>query len=172
MLEIAGDNKFDWFDTWKSSQEALDVRSEIERIHQERWSVEDTEEDSSANNEFAMPFSKQLWEVTVRVFQQYWRMPSYILAKFGLGIASGLFIGFSFYQADNTSQGLQNVIFSIFMVSTIFSTLVQQTMPTFVTQRSLYEVRERPSKAYGWEVFLIANIVVEIPFQCKSTVSS
>lgn len=30
------------------------------------------------------------------------------------------------YKADTTTQGLQNVIFSVFMVSTIFSTLVQQ----------------------------------------------
>lgn len=29
----------------------------------------------------------------------------------------------------------------------------------------MYEVRERPSKAYSWKAFLIANIVVEIPFQ-------
>jgi ATP-binding cassette subfamily G (WHITE) protein 2 (PDR) len=38
-------------------------------------------------------------------------------------------------------------------------------MPLFVTQRSLYEVRERPSKAYSWKAFLIANIIVEIPYQ-------
>jgi ATP-binding cassette, subfamily G (WHITE), member 2, PDR len=38
-------------------------------------------------------------------------------------------------------------------------------MPLFVTQRSLYEVRERPSKAYSWKAFLIANIFVEIPYQ-------
>lgn len=38
-------------------------------------------------------------------------------------------------------------------------------MPRFVDQRSLYEVRERPSKAYSWAAFLIANIVVEIPYQ-------
>ncbi len=37
-------------------------------------------------------------------------------------------------------------------------------MPRFVTQRSLYEVRERPSKAYSWKAFLIANIFVEIPY--------
>ena len=65
--------------------------------------------------------------------EQYWRIPSYILAKFGLGISSGLFIGFSFFQADNSLQGLQDVIFAIFMVSTIFSTLIQQIMPLFVT---------------------------------------
>src|SRR2546423_637082 len=38
-------------------------------------------------------------------------------------------------------------------------------MPRFVTQRSLYEVRERPSKAYSWIAFLFANIIVEIPYQ-------
>jgi ABC-type multidrug transport system permease subunit len=29
----------------------------------------------------------------------------------------------------------------------------------------LYEVREKPSKAYSWKAFLIANIIVEIPYQ-------
>lgn len=32
-------------------------------------------------------------------------------------------------------------------------------------QRSLFEVRERPSRAYDWKAFLLANIVVEIPYQ-------
>lgn len=38
-------------------------------------------------------------------------------------------------------------------------------MPLFVTQRALYEVRERPSKSYSWKAFLIANMVVEVPYQ-------
>ena len=38
-------------------------------------------------------------------------------------------------------------------------------MPKFVTQRSLYEVRERPSKVYSWAAFVVSNIVVEIPYQ-------
>jgi ATP-binding cassette subfamily G (WHITE) protein 2 (PDR) len=37
-------------------------------------------------------------------------------------------------------------------------------MPLFVTQRDLYEVRERPSKAYSWLAFMIAQIIVEIPY--------
>jgi len=43
--------------------------------------------------------------------------------------------------------------------------LCSQVMPLFVTQRALYEVRERPSKAYSWKAFIIANIIVEIPYQ-------
>ena len=37
--------------------------------------------------------------------------------------------------------------------------------PQFVAQRSLYEAREKPSKAYSWKAFLIANIAGEIPWQ-------
>jgi len=35
---------------------------------------------------------------------------------------------------------------------TVFGQLCQQIMPHFVTQRSLYEIRERPSKTYSWKV--------------------
>lgn len=45
-------------------------------------------------------------------------------------------------------------------------------MPKFVVQRSLYEVRERPSKAYSWVAFLIANVIVEIPYQILAGVIS
>ena len=45
-------------------------------------------------------------------------------------------------------------------------------MPKFVVQRSLYEVRERPSKAYSWAAFLIANVIVEIPYQIFAGVIS
>jgi ABC-type multidrug transport system permease subunit len=37
-------------------------------------------------------------------------------------------------------------------------------MPHFVTQRALYEVRERPSKTYSWKVFILSNIIVELPW--------
>lgn len=75
------------------------------------------------------------------------------------------FIGFSFWQSNSSQQGLQNVLFSVFMMTAIFTALIQQIIPRFVIQRSLYEVRERPSKAYSFLAFLLANILVEIPYQ-------
>ena len=36
------------------------------------------------------------------------------------------FIGFSFFDVDNSLQGMQNVLFSIFMLTSILSSLVQQ----------------------------------------------
>ncbi|KGO61449.1 CDR ABC transporter [Penicillium expansum] len=155
----------DWFDVWKQSNESTQVQTELERIHHEKSNESSAVDDASqGHSEFAMPFWFQLTQVTYRVFQQYWRMPAYILAKWGLGIVSGLFIGFSFYGAKTSLQGMQTVIYSLFMICTIFSSLAQQIMPVFVSQRSLYEGRERPSKSYSWKAFLIANVIVEIPF--------
>ena len=44
------------------------------------------------------------------------------------------------------------------------SNLVPQILPNFVTQRALYEARERPSKTYSWQVFILSNILVELPW--------
>ena len=57
------------------------------------------------------------------------------------------------------------------MLMTIFGQLTQQIMPHFVTQRSLYEVRERPSKAYSWRAFMLSNIIVELPWNSLAAVS-
>lgn len=43
-------------------------------------------------------------------------------------------------------------------------------MPTFVTQRALYEVRERPSKAYSWKAFMMASILVELTWNTLMSV--
>lgn len=56
-------------------------------------------------------------------------------------------------------------MFSVFMLLTMFGNITQQIMPLFVEQRSLYEARERPSKAYSWQAFLGAQILVEMPWQ-------
>ena len=113
MLEVVGDPNKDWSDAWKGSPEAKNIYTELDKIHRERAEIPESDDDPDAHKEFAMPFMAQLREVAIRVLQQYWRMPSYIMAKFGLGIAAGLFIGFSFFNADNSQQGMQNVLYSL-----------------------------------------------------------
>lgn len=177
MLEVIGaapgsHTDIDWFQTWRDSPEYAAVQDHLAELKYERSQQVNLRrtvsaqkrEDKAAYREFAAPFWEQLREVTIRVYQQYWRTPSYIYSKSALCILSGLFIGFSLYNTPNTMQGLQNQMFGIFMLMTIFGQLVQQIMPHFVTQRALYEVRERPSKAYSWKAFMMANIVVELPW--------
>ncbi|KKZ61668.1 hypothetical protein EMCG_03777 [[Emmonsia] crescens] len=162
----SGKSTQDWPAVWNASREAREVQEELDRIHAERTKETTSESEQQPSvTEFAMPMSSQIYHVTLRVFQQYWRTPTYVWGKFLLGFMSAVFIGFSFYKQNSSSAGLQNTIFSIFMLTTIFTSLVQQIMPRFVTQRSLFEVRERPSRAYSWKAFLLANIIVEIPYQ-------
>jgi len=168
MLEIvnAGKNSDGraWNEVWADSESAKEVQQQIDQLHAEKQNETLDIAKETGGGAYAMPLTTQIIQVTIRVFQQYWRMPSYVLAKFGLCTIASLFIGFSFFQADSTQAGMQTIIFSAFMMTTIFSSLVQQIQPLFITQRSLYESRERPSKAYSWVAFMVANIVVEIPY--------
>ena len=43
-------------------------------------------------------------------------------------------------------------------------------LPNFVTQRSIYEARERPAKTYSWPVFILSNILVELPWNALMAV--
>lgn len=38
-------------------------------------------------------------------------------------------------------------------------------MPQFVLNRTLYEARERPSRTYSWQVFMLSNMISELPTQ-------
>lgn len=172
MLEVIGaapgcHSDVDWFQTWRNSAEYAAVQTELEHIKSERSdsiAAPDGEDSANAYREFAAPYSVQLRENLFRVFQQYWRTPVYIYSKTSLCVLVALFIGFIFFDAPNSIQGLQNQMFAIFNILTIFGQIVQQSMPMFVIQRDLYEARERPSKVYSWKVFMLSQILVEIPW--------
>lgn len=143
MLEIVNkgqnDKNEDWHQVWQGSPERAAVMEEMEAIHREKQQEAPSEDDSpQSHTTYAMPFATQLQVVTHRVFQQYWRMPSYILAKFALGIFAGLFIGFTFFNAQPTMAGTQTVIFNTFMLTTIFSSIVQQVRLTWQTKSPVY----------------------------------
>ncbi|RAQ80304.1 multidrug resistance protein CDR1 [Aspergillus flavus] len=169
MLDVIGaapgsHSDIDWPKVWRESPEHAKVKEHLDEL-KSTLSVKPAENsDPEAFKEYAAPFYIQLWECLIRVFAQYYRTPSYIWSKTALSILTSIYIGFSFFHAKNSIQGMQNQMFSVFMLMTIFGNLVQQIMPHFVTQRSLYEVRERPSKTYSWQAFMTANILVELPW--------
>lgn len=153
----------DYYQVWINSSEYADVHKELDTMEIELLKLpnEKTPDDMKT---FAAPIWKQYLFVTERVFQQYWRSPSYTYSKVLLTIISTIFNGFSFFKADRSLQGLQNQMFSVFMFMVIFLTLIQQYLPYFVSQRDLYEVRERPSKTFSWIAFILAQITAEIPW--------
>lgn len=174
MLDVIGaapgsQNTIDWPQIWRESDEKLFIRETLSNM-KSSLKHEPVDNDPTALRVFAETFSFQLITVTKRIFEQYWRTPSYLYSKTLLCTASALFIGFSFWHSAISLQGLQNQLFSIFMLMTIFGNMVNQTMPHFVTQRALYEVRERPSRTYSWVVFMLSNIIVELPWNSLMSV--
>ncbi|KAI9935030.1 hypothetical protein ASPWEDRAFT_117761 [Aspergillus wentii DTO 134E9] len=168
MLEVIGaapgsHADQDWPEVWKKSPERAQVRQELATMKAE-LSQRPQAPRAAGYGEFAMPLWAQFLVCIQRMFQQYWRSPSYIYSKAAMCILPPLFIGFTFWREATSIQGMQNQMFAIFMLLIIFPNLVQQMMPYFVTQRSLYEVRERPSKAYSWKAFMMASIMVELPW--------
>jgi len=181
MLEVIGaapgsTTTIDWFKTWHESAEYRDVQLQLDKLKEDgnktnvKTSVDISSEDSENYSEFAAPFIVQLRESLFRVFQQYWRTPTYIYSKASLCTLIPLFIGFVFFRAQNSIQGLQSQMFSIFNLFTIFGSIVQQSIPQFVIQRSLYEARERPAKVYSWKAFIMSQIIVELPWNCLMAV--
>ncbi|KAF2257929.1 putative ABC multidrug transporter [Lojkania enalia] len=126
----------DWSAAWKKSLEYAQVRTELARLRNSVNQSSPTIKSSGSEYQaFAAPFSTQLLS---------------------------LLIGFSLFKAKNTQQGLQNQMFGVFMFLFIILQLIFQIIPTFVLQRTLYEARERQSKTYSWQVFLLSNILVEM----------
>ncbi|KAI5955256.1 CDR3 [Candida jiufengensis] len=156
----------DYFEVWRNSKEYKLVQEELHRLeydHQGEKTVYDDEPDSK--HSYASPIWTQYYYVLKRLFQQYWRTPSYIYSKFAMAILCSLFNGFTFYKSKNTMQGLQNQMLSIFMLFVIITTIAQQYVPMFVSQRDLYEAKERPAKTFSWLAFILAQITAEIPYQ-------
>jgi ATP-binding cassette subfamily G (WHITE) protein 2 (PDR) len=80
----------DWPERWKASEESIGVQNELQRIHQEISHTSIGSMEDSDDDEFAAPLLTQILYTTIRVFQQYWRTPSYIWGKFLLGGVSSL----------------------------------------------------------------------------------
>ena len=168
MLEAIGaapgaHTEIDWSAVWRSSGEYVDVQAELTRLRdlaKQPSSVMGSSDTS--HQEFAVPFMEQLGVVALRCTQQYWRTPSYIYSKAILTIGGSLLIGLSFLNGDNTIQGLQNQMFGVFIFLFVIIQLLYQIFPMFISQRTLYEARERQSKTNAWQAFVLSNIGIEM----------
>ncbi|KAH7398520.1 putative ABC multidrug transporter [Pyrenochaeta sp. MPI-SDFR-AT-0127] len=153
-----------WTEIWNKSAERASVLRECEAMQEEL--AQATEEgDVGASSEFATSLVHQMRVVTKRAFMHDWRSPTYIWSKlcstFGLAFINGV----SFWKAGVSPQAVQNQVFSLFILTTLFGAHVQLIMKRFYESRTVFEVRERQSRTYSWVAFLISNILVELSSQ-------
>jgi ABC-type multidrug transport system ATPase subunit len=83
----------DWGETWRSSSEFTQVRQEIEHLKRNKAPKA---ENNDHKQQYAALFRMQLWFCTKRVFEQYWRSPSYIYSKLSLCFGTASLIKIQF----------------------------------------------------------------------------
>lgn len=95
MLEVIGaapgaHTEINWPDVWQSSPEYQEVQAELGRLvaAASPLNQQQSTQDPSSYREFAAAPKDQFVEVTKRVFQQYWRSPSYIYSKVVLAVGA------------------------------------------------------------------------------------
>lgn len=96
MLEVIGaapgsHTDIDWHKTWRESPEYKEVHRHLDQLKEElprTTQPSSSKDDKASFREFAAPALVQQWEVGKRVFEQYWRTPSYIYSKASLCIFS------------------------------------------------------------------------------------
>jgi ATP-binding cassette subfamily G (WHITE) protein 2 (PDR) len=71
----------DWLQIWRSSDEFGQVKEQLNMMRREASTITPAEDDVAAKRPFATPLYFQLFMCTKRVFEQYWRTPSYIWSK-------------------------------------------------------------------------------------------
>ncbi|CAO2657983.1 Nn.00g072430.m01.CDS01 [Neocucurbitaria sp. VM-36] len=158
-----GHATLDWPSVWTMSSERQEITARIEEFK----SLQATgagQLSTGPTRTFATSWLQQYFIVQKRLFTQHWRSPAYINSKLAVNVIGGLFLAFTFYKESNSIQGLQNKMFSVFMVLLLCLVLMVLLQPRLIDLRKIYDVRERYSNMYHWSVFAVANIVVEIPF--------
>lgn len=65
---------------------------------------------------------------------------------------------------------MQNRMFTAYLIVTVPPTIVNSVFPKFYQNLALWQVREHPSRIYGWAAFTTAQVVAEIPIAVVSSV--
>jgi ATP-binding cassette, subfamily G (WHITE), member 2, PDR len=108
MIEVVSQTRANWANVWRISKEAMNSVAENLSLKRKECSGYETSSESTPTSpfsstvrtpaetqtvkkqDFAASFPHQLYYVTYRVFQQYWRTPQYIWSKVMLACVSSL----------------------------------------------------------------------------------
>jgi ATP-binding cassette subfamily G (WHITE) protein 2 (PDR) len=151
----------DWHEAWLSSSNRKQLLQELPVLKQtvSRYPMNVTE------GEFAISFITQFSIMLQRTMTEYWRTPSPLYAKLFFYCGAAMVIGASCYKSPSSIQGLQNLVFALFLLFTTFSNVMQKIIPQFSRRRALFEVRERPSKSFSWQAFIASSFLIEVFWQ-------
>ncbi|KAI8058218.1 ABC-2 type transporter-domain-containing protein [Syncephalis plumigaleata] len=174
---VTADATVDWPQIWRSSPEAKKVQTSCDHFTAEckRFIAEEAAASQAQSHHHrrhhrqAPPPAyytngyKQCRIVTERMVLNYWRQPDYNFGRLLNQIIIALILGFTFYRLDYDKADLMNRSFAIFQTTVLGVIVINDVMPQFFQQRSLF-IRETSAGYYSWWVFTTAMILAEIPY--------
>ncbi|KAI0855739.1 putative ABC multidrug transporter [Xylaria cubensis] len=151
----------DWPAEWEASQERLKTMERLTELEQDRDYANEgpSKEDEK---DFAAPILYQISLVTRRQLLSLWRNPDYVWNKIGLHVSNGLFAGFTFWKIGKGSFDVQLRLMSVFNFLFVAPGCINQLQPLFISNRDIFETREKKSKTYSWIAFISAQLLSEI----------
>ncbi|CAN3373649.1 hypothetical protein DIURU_005454 [Diutina rugosa] len=171
MLEVIGagstaSQDADWHEVWNNSTLKAKEENLLDQLVSEYSNQPPLDEHDAKElkQTYAVNFMQQFWIVLSRTWITLWRDPEYAISKFGMQVASGLFIGFSFWNLPYTMGGAQNGLFAAFLSLVVVAPIVNMIQGKAIAGRELYEVRERKSRTYHWANMIWTQAVCELPY--------
>ena len=120
---------------------------------------------------YASSYATQFYAVTDRIFQYYWRNPSFVWVRQGLMIFLGALLGFLYLQSGvSSSQDVISKMSAIF-IGICFPgwTVMTSIIPVMLRNRVVF-YREQSSYMYTPYAYAFAISVVEIFYTCLSCI--
>ncbi|KAI1741490.1 putative ABC multidrug transporter [Xylaria scruposa] len=151
----------DWPAEWESSQERQRTMERLTELEQDRGHTY-AGQSKQDEKDFAAPILYQISLVTRRQLLSLWRNPDYVWNKIGLHVSNGLFAGFTFWKIGKGSFDVQLRLMSVFNFLFVAPGCINQLQPLFISNRDIFETREKKSKTYSWIAFISAQLLSEI----------
>ena len=151
----------DWARAWSESPEAEEVDEDIALINTQSPSLSDFEDNTDC--EFNATLGEQTRLLTIRKLKHQWRSVSYIYSKLWVHVIAALLVGFTIFQAGTSPTDLQNRAFSVFFILFLANAIINPILAHFFFARQFWEVREGPTRTYGWLAMCNASILAELP---------
>ncbi|KAI0469136.1 putative ABC multidrug transporter [Xylaria cf. heliscus] len=151
----------DWPAEWEASQERQQTMEKLTEFEQD-YGHSHAEQSKENEKNFATPIQYQISLVTRRQLLSLWRNPDYVWNKIGLHVSNGLFAGFTFWKIGKGSFDVQLRLMSVFNFLFVAPGCINQLQPLFISNRDIFETREKKSKTYSWIAFISAQLLSEI----------
>lgn len=154
----------DWPQIWLDSPEHTRLMDAISKLNQGSVGPGGRSVDGVPSSAYALPLSKQVYELTYRHWVAVWRTGPYNLSRLTKCVVCELFIAFTFFMAGVDVAGFQNRMVALLIIAWIIPATAADIQDIWFSKWAIFEARER-NGIYDYKALLAALMIVEVPWQ-------